>query len=461
MKKLLIFFFICQSSAFASHSPIVVDTHLSPYAGSYDSLSVQEEILNLQNKYKGYLLSNKQAKFEKAKEDAEDASILSFPPKLSTGKRILGRTLRLGELAFFWTPLNSAIATTQHEVFGHGYRIREVGRKNAKVSQYKIGLPYPYGSGGGATYFYMYKPLYPSENLLISIAGTEANTILGQRATLSWLSKNNVDGREASLRTEASNDLPVYIISLLGSLDSCLEGHDIFDYLKELYSLYPCTKDPADELTSLVLKSALTIGTDPFNYYGLASQIRYFWSGLPVKMTRLNTAIRFFAPVYRISLTPFGPENIFGNYLLFKKGGPSYFYFKQGEFSKNKYYGFGFENHDILSFGAHKMGLKLDFWSQPQLILFYPQNSELSYKSSENVSFKDDRFDFECAYEYTDSELFSKQLGSAFSIIYQYTFPTFQRSSLFSQIGFKTAGYLPGETYRGDLILRLGANLIF
>ena len=468
MKKICLLLLSFSSLSFSSNSPILFDRHFSPYASSYDLLFIERELIGFQNRYKNYLfpLNNSESN-NKNLDTIQDELELKRLPTPPLKVRLLGRSFRLLELNLFWAPLNQMIATTQHEIFGHGYRVRDLGKNRAEVTGYQIKMPYPYGKGGGATNIKMNCPISLSEMILIDIAGTEANSILAHHTTLSWLSKNRVDGREASLHIAASCDLPLYILSIEKARDIYTsytqeKGHDITNYLMELNFLYPSTKSLKTQLSSLREKAGLMLLTDLFSYYAIASEIQYIWSGKSISLTRFNTPIRFYMPTYRLSLSPFGPEDIFGNYLLLKFGEPSYFYFKKGSFSQNTYLGFGFENQGIFKFSSHLFGIKFDFWNQPKLLIYIPENHNVLAEVNLHDTSKDYHIQFNHKENgYQKSELFSKKMGSALSVIYQYEFDPTQKNALYTQLGFKTRGYLPGESIRAGLILRCGMSLFF
>lgn len=463
MKKLFFILLTFSSLSFSLNSPLLFDRHFSPYASSYDLLFVENKLMGFQNRYKDYLFSLKNPDSEKKDIDLE-LKTLPAPP---IGVRLLGRSFRLLELSFFWGPLNRTIATTQREIFGHGYRARDLGQSRAQVIGYQIKVPVPFGKGGGLAEIKMKEPANLLDKILIDIAGAEANSILAHHTTLSWLSKNRVDGRQASLRIATSLDLPLTILSLEKAKDvysnyTQEKRHDSANYLMELNFLYPTSKSLKAQLSSLRERAALMLFTDLITYYAIASKIQYIWNGKALPFSTLNTPIRFYMPVYRLSLSPFGPENVFENYLLLTFGEPSYFYFKRGSFSQNTYFGFGFENQGIVKLGSHLFGIKFDFWNQPKLIESAPEKHCVRTVVQIPLDSKDYHIQFNHEKNgYKKNELFNSKMGSAFSIIYQYEFDPAKTNSLYTQLGFKTRGYLPGESIQTALILRGGLSLYF
>src|SRR5579872_1236732 len=159
----------CQEICSPTPAPaplFIVDWKFSPYMGATDFLLIHRDI----EKWEERLLKN------------------SDCPKRS----FWWGAARLGELIFIWGPINETMMLVQHEFFGHGYRIRSLGEKYARVTGYKIGWPPPYGSGGGATYLDISSNLSTSQEMCIDSAGVEANAIFANRIKLNWLEKGKI-----------------------------------------------------------------------------------------------------------------------------------------------------------------------------------------------------------------------------------------------------------------------------
>jgi hypothetical protein len=470
MKRIWIF--LCFFSSYCSSAalPLVIDRHFSPYASSQDFFAIENQLIRIDNHYAGNLFDKK---VSKEIETRNFAALLR--PTLTN--RILGRTFRFTELSLLWNPLNQLMITVQHEVFGHGYRLRDLGSRVADNLQYRINLPYPYGTGGGYTSYYVRPEMSIQDDILISLAGTEASALLAHQLSLSWLSKNEIDGREAPLHLFGTLDLYNYILSLKDSkstftIYSKNEGHDIANYMMRLNSIYPSKKSFKDQLEQLQLKASYSILANVFSYLALFAEYKYIWSGVSTPITKREGNIRFMMPIYRLGLTPFGSEDIAGLYLLLKSGEPSYFYYKEGHFSKNTYRGIGFENSGILRFNSSQIGFKFDLWSQPTFLFDTPKSHEIPccLKVTEDFwwltkeTLSNSKYDIEFDHSrnaYTEEELFNSHIGAAASLIYQYSFKGKFSNIAYTQLGYKTKGYLPGESIHAGLILRFGMNLLF
>lgn len=473
MKKIWIL--VCFIS-FYSHSsplPLVIDQYFSPYASSQDFFVLENELIRIDNYYAGNLFDKK---VSKERETPNFKELLR--PSLTN--RILGRTLRLTEISLIWTPLNNLIITVQHELFGHGYRLRDLGNKVAHGMEYRIYLPYPYGDGGGFTSYYVTPAMSIHNDVLISLAGTESSALLAHQLSLSWLSKNEIDGREASLHFYGTFDLYNYILSLKDPRSTFRiyqkrEGHDIANYLIKLNGIYPSKISFKEQLENLKFRAGLSIFTNFFNYLSTKAEIKYIWSGASTPITKKKGNIRFIMPIYRMGLTPFGSEDVLGLYLLLKSAEPYYFYYKEGRFSQNTYRGIGFENSGIFRINSSQFGLKIDLWGQPAFLLNKSKDHNVSCNlivDGYSLDTTDDLrpstytivYDLEFDHSrngYTQEELFKNHLGAAASLIYQYSFSGKLSNIVYSQIGYKTKGYLPGESIHAGLILRLGMNLLF
>ncbi len=428
---------------------LVLDRNFSPHASSYDMIFLENSVIDAQNKYKDDHHNFFINPLKQKEALAQDPELLKRPYYQYTGRmRRLKAGLRLAELLFFWSTLNMTAGVTQHEVFGHGYRIRDLGKNVAVVKSYLV-TPF-----SGSTSFVFKQTPTLSEKLLINIGGVEADAILGNNICLSWLENNLIDGRQASLTLQALNSLPGYIATIRdfhyygGTPDGrpndirylegiANNGHDIANYLLDLNKLYQPQADPSlmsleEQLTELKLKGCLSVLLNPFNYFSYQAMYSYFWYNSAIEVPTINFGSFKYLPAYSLGLTPFGPENIYKNYVMIEGFSPFYLYFKEGQFANHKYFGCGVENQAIVKSEYGIFGFKCDFWSQPPLALSGKPVFSLSDK-----------------------------LGTALSLIYRHSILNQENQSVFCQLGFKTSGYLPGESIFAAPIIRAGVKLKF
>jgi hypothetical protein len=412
----------------------VLDPHLSPYVGAEDLLTLHRT-LDLTESY-----------FQKA------------PPRKAWAPAF-GRLLNL---ALIWNPINYMIMVTQHELFGHGYRIRDLGSTYATVNGYKMGTPPPYGTGGGATYFMISSNMSTGQEMAIDTAGVEATAILANRLKFKWLEDGKIDGKKASLYINSQQDITEYVLNL-DTLHEHLDfenGNDMESYLFWLNLTYPGYSLTKKELKRNVLVNFL----DPFTYYSIYAWLRYVVCGksfafpmIPIKGVR-------YLPSVRMGLTPFGPEYFLENYLLYSSNWPLYIYFKAGRFADNTYVGLGVEQEKVWQWDKTSLGFRADFWRQP---VFLPNKKVLSL-----LNILDERNRRESAGEqiegFTEEEVqffnphneHKMHLGMAFSFIGMRTIGRTD-AALFVELGFKTNGFLPGQSLTGAGILRAGLSTKF
>jgi len=401
-------FSLFASSAVFADVNIIVDPYFSPYMGAEDLITLHRGI-----------------------EWGENFIHDTFK---SPGRRWYDRLGRIGELVLFWDPANYAEMVVQHEVFGHGYRVRSLGRSKAHVENYHIGAPPPYGEGGGYTgYEYRIDRVTAFESLAIGSAGVEATSILANRLKMHWLAEGALNPKEATLYLYSEHDLTEYV---LGTSRGDVDG-DIGRYTRLLNRTYS-----QGHLSVKSLKrQALVNYLDPVTYYSIIAWWRYFISGHKGKIPMIPIGQYGYLPGARLGLTPFGPEYYLENFLV-KDRNPTYFYVRYGHFAGRAYWGVGAENDAIWRCEGGTLGLRCDIWRQP------------------HAAYNDDRFSME---NLEEAKRFSHTphdpiWGISASVIG--TKKIWSRGSVFLQLGGKTKGYLPGESLQGSLIARIGFSIV-
>lgn len=397
----------------ASEQTIVYDTKYSPLMGAEDILTAHSALMRLED----FLLETPGAE----------------------RKPFLAPIGRLLELSFFWNPLNDFLVTVQHEIFGHGYRIRDLD-PITKVKKYKFDWPFPYGKGGASTSSLFYSPYMNSQLFTaVTIGGVEATGILADRMIFRWIESNQMDGRQSSLYQSAQHDITNYILSISNNFDcSELSGHDMEDYITILALTYPGSK-----LSKRKLKRASLINfADPFTFYSIWSAFKYIYNGKTSSVPMIPLGKVGYLPSFRLGLTPFGPEIFFNNYFRYEKS-PIHFYARYGKYFRNQYYGAGLEFPKLIQTTGLSFGFKIDLWRQPS-ILFRPGE-----KLCEGIS-----------YGYPSKALYNKKYGGSLSFIMRQAIYK-DLITFFEQVGWKTNGYLPGESLDKGPIARVGVSGTF
>lgn len=374
------------------------DIDWSPYAGGEDILFATRVI----ERAEGYLVR--------------------LSPTFYYSKSASSRFWRIFELFFIWLPLNELAVTVQHEIFGHGYRIRTLD--NAHVNGYDFDAPLPYGPGGAATKYSITPSFTTTEDAAVSMAGVEATAILAQLTKFKWLESNRIDPRQAVLYLLAENDLNLYI-GTLKLKQAKSSGHDITAYIRALNKTYTSHSISGARLRSL---SWINLA-DPFIYYSIYAWFHYISSGKETKIPMIPIGRVGYLPNLRLGLTPFGPEVFLENYFLDGKK-PFYAYITGGHHSDNNYGGAGFYVPHIYDIWKWSFGARVDGWYQPKLLL------------------KPDE---------TDQHAMRWGVGGSAVIAWQGD----ARSGFEAELGYKSKGFLPGYDLLASPVVRLFYTLVF
>ena len=274
-----------------------------------------------------------------------------IPHRLSDEKTFLKKTVGIGyrfaKLSLVDFQIDFLLALTQHEVFGHGSRMRELGYIDI---HYNLSPLPPFGRGGSYA-----SADYPIDfigtkyqRMAISFSGNEGNLVLSENLEERMLMKNNIHYREALLFWTSRNNLLAYSISTLFLND---EG-DILSYIKIL--------NPGNEIKyddkKLFLHN-LTAVLNPIQLYSVWTMTNtYLLKG----ESRLEKFPTFkikeyqYVPSINFNLTPFGSEFLINQYLI-KNNRLLRAQIRIGENTFNNFYGGGIKCINLirkLIFGA-------------------------------------------------------------------------------------------------------------
>lgn len=450
-----------------SASHFSMDRYFSPHSSSSNFIALQDVAFNLQNKFE-YSKGSLPNDFEGM--DLLDYSFLYQYSALSDWRAdgLPKMGLRVAELGLIWQPLNLMAYVVQHEIFGHGYRVRSFGVDVAHVTRYVLSFKFDWNGLGikDALTRVSYKRLAsPSEFLSVDIGGIEANLVFSHNMLMSWLKKGEIDGRQASLWRNAHFDGANYIRTLKrfnGYQTYMLSkevGHDIANYLTLLNQIYPASKSMDEQLQDLQTKSLLSLFFNPMTYISYYSELAYilFHSSVPIPGIKIREM--FALPSYHLALTPFGPEDVFEVYIWNKGKAPTYVYFKALEHMNDLYFGLGFENRGLFNLKWGSIGLKVNLWVQPQMLLEPMSNEEGYYILFEGRNQYDNFWITPDEKGLLASKYFSKTFGGSSSIVYSHLINKLSNVNL--ELGYKTQGYLPGESLVRSLIARCGLQVQF
>lgn len=415
MKKIL-FPLMYACSVFATYDqPLIYDKYYSPYMGADDLLMTHGLV-------------------EKAHLEKLAQPLFSKTPQME-------KIGRFSELFFLWLPTNYITTVVQHEVFGHGYRARSLGGELAHVEKYGFGVPIPYGDGGGYTRIALNPQRVTIFDMLsINSGGIESTSIFANKLRLNWLQNDRISPQTSMLYLLTQQDIALYI-----SKTHKGDSGDISQYMDFLEVAYPKNKLSIDAMKRQAFVNLL----DPFTYYSVYAWFKYVVSGEIGSIPMISIGSYEYLPSARLGLTPFGIEYYLENFLV-KDNRPLYFYIRGGSFANRKYSGLGIEYPKLWESKARSLGIRADVWLQPEIDFkdqqYALQNVYLHYLQAKMLS----------------NEVFNKtpskmRMGASLSLIYQTKL--WKESSLFIQIGGKSAGFLPGEELNPAVISRIGVKV--
>ncbi len=382
----------------------IVDPYLSPYVGADD-----------------LLIAHKLVQY---------SSIQQLTNLYQTNPALWAKISRGAELVLFWEPVNYMSTVVQHEVFGHGYRVRS--SPYAMVDFYTFNVPPPFGPGGAATGFsFDLDQLTAFDMNSINTGGVEATSIFANRLRMQWLKKGTINPRQSSLYNFAQHDFLRYALNFNDS-----PGHDMFSYRRMLNQTFKGSHLTKEELARQSLINIL----DPFTYYAIYSAWNYIIKGTEGPIPMIPIGSYRYLPGARLGLTPFGPEYYLENFLV-KDNKPIYFYLRNGNHVGMNYMGLGIENPHQWDLGSFQIGYRADIWHQPDIDMLSDHYALSQFEHVRNL----------------DANTLDSRFGASASLIAQKKL--WDRGMLFVQCGAKSRGYLPGESLESSMIFRVGITL--
>ena len=268
-------------------------------------------------------------------------------------------TYRLVKFAFFDLPQEQLVLVANHELFGHGARLRE--RFDGPIG-YRIGLPPPYGRGGGSTSFVFDREPAPYERLAIHAGGMEASSVaaglIAQRAFT-----DGMRPRDALRYLMFELDTLAYIWSTDDEGEE--PGHDVADFLDSYNRAIP---PGAHELTPRMLRrEAVASLANPMLVFAVHGIARYLWNGdTGISVPALSIAGVRYLPMVRYRLAPYGTEWSLVNEL----GGrirPTQIELRVGRSTDASPWAAAVRRRDLTTWRGWRMGASVEVWQQPRL----------------------------------------------------------------------------------------------
>jgi len=219
------------------------------------------------------------------------------------GRRTANIAYRSAKLLLFDRPQEAWLMVANHEVFGHGGRVRELFDGYLR---FHLDVPKPYGDGGGVTLYSPDRDATVHELQAITIGGMEANTVGAASLSRRAFVEQRLTPRAALRYLEFGLDAFDYMRHTRDEGERA--GHDVADFLV-LYNLVGEFVG-AEPLTASTLRRETWINlANPMVASAAFTIARYLATGaeetrvfvLPVGDWRVMPGMRY-------GLTPFGTE---------------------------------------------------------------------------------------------------------------------------------------------------------
>jgi hypothetical protein len=226
--------------------------------------------------------------------------------KLRRGTNAAYRLLKLG---LFDDPQENWFRVANHEVFGHGGRLRELF-DGGHIS-YALPPPPPYGRGGGATFFEFPRTPTVEEVLAVTVGGMEANYVMARAIAQDALTVGRWNYRDAIRYYYSEYDTIQYIRGV-HPLEE--EGHDVGDFLR-IYNNVATRVGEKTISARQLRRNVLVSFANPLLAYSYYSTfISYVWQGrTTAPVPTIHFGATRYLPMARFHLTSFGTEFVLDN----------------------------------------------------------------------------------------------------------------------------------------------------
>ena len=267
-------------------TPLLIDRAMSPAAGATVTNGVARLLAHTEDQFVPLRLFKDQG-------------------KLRRGTNAAYRLLKLG---LFDDPQENWFRVANHEVFGHGGRLRDLF--DGHVS-YDVPPPPPYGRGGGATFFEFTRTPTVEEVLAVTVGGMEANYVMARAIAQDAITEGRWNYRDALRYFYGEYDTIRYIRSV-DPIEE--EGHDVGDFLRIYNRVATRAGEPTISPRQL-RRSVLASFANPLLAYSYYSTfVSYVWLGrTTAPVPTIHFGATRYLPMMRFHLTSFGTEFVLDN----------------------------------------------------------------------------------------------------------------------------------------------------
>lgn len=315
----------------------------------------------------------------------------------------------------------------QHEVFGHGSRLREYGYTK---NRYHIGFP----NSGGTAWFGVSpknRTISLEEDIMIRIGGVESTMLLSNKIRNNWIENGKIDVREAYFYFRSFTNLDRYIKNT--NEVNFTSSNDIYNYFGKINRLNNIDLEETSFTIDYLKKRAIINYLNPLQYYGLYTLIKdYIILGREeVELPMIPIGRYKYLPLIRMGLTPFGTEMYFENFVK-SEHSLNTFYIRKGDGVFHDFYGLGIKKTNIIESDFLIIDAEIDIWKQPEMQL----GGEVL-------------------------KIYDAGIGAAIKLgIGLKLFEEPNASYIHGTFGYKNVGYLEGEYLEAGFFTRIGLMIL-
>ena len=333
---------------------------------------------------------------------------------------------RVVKLLFFDIPQEQWLIVANHEVMGHGARLRE--RFDGSI-RYRIDAPSPYGNGGGTTFFRFDRQPTAAELLAVSAAGMEADAVAARIVAERAFARGHMPSRDAIRYLGFELDTLTYVLSTGDDFDEEARGHDVAQFLRTYNEI--AADAGARPLTArTVRREVLASLANPMVGLAAYSIGRYLWNGaMDVRVPALSIGGVRYLPLVRYQLAPYGTEWAVTNHLSAARW-PTRIEVRVARAPGARPWGVGVERREIATWRSWRFDAGVDIWRQPGI----------AARTGPAVQRPRLGIDVRSRAEREFLPVFFSE----------------QRATVIIDVGAKTSGFVPGEPLGGGLVARVG-----